>query len=221
MADEIYILYGCYTRAGQDNMVIQGVTTSEATLYSMIADKIKAGEMGYGNMTGEDAFQLYAQDFGHDMVSFRNLQHGCVKAFTDIQLDESLSPKLAEVYAELTDAKAGQMVAALGLMNRSLTYSMVEVFANHHSVEFLTAGICDQAVLEESDQYRELMEDADETTVYVNVVVCSVGRGESEYPDEDELEVLEQYQEKIDAEYGIDQIQQDAFSFEFEPEEEF
>ena len=49
----------------------------------------------------------------------------------------------------------------------------------------------------------------------------SLGTGESEYPDEDELSIIEQYTDELDEEYGIDPIQSDFFSFEHEVEQEY
>lgn len=225
MAQEIYILSSCDAWAGRDSMRIQGVTTDETMLYAMLAAKIKAGDMEYSGFSGEEAYRIFSLDFKKDEVNFNKLKYGFVQTFEDMQITEPVSmaefPEAANAYKELTGAKAEKAIETLELDNRSLTFSEVEVRTDYGYVCFLVPGICDRDVLEESDPYQELMEDANETEVNVSVAAYSTGIGESERPDEDELKLIEQYREEIDERYGIDQILSDFISFEFEPEEEY
>lgn len=141
---------------------------------------------------------------------------------------ESLSPGLLQrIDEQISFEKPDQTrtvklaMEKLGLNSRSLNFSEVEVRTDYGYACFLVPGFCDRDVLEESDPYQELMEDAEDTEVNVSVATYSVGTGESESPDENELKLIEQYREEIYEEYGIDQILSDFFSFEYEPEEEY
>lgn len=225
MAQEIYILLSCDAWTGYDSMRIQGVTTDKTMLYAMLVAKIKAGDMEYGGFSGEEAHRLFSSDFKNGQVDYNKLQYGFVQTCEDMQITEPVSmegfPKAANAYEELTGAKAEQAMETLGLDSRSLIFSEVEVRTDYGYDSFLVPGICDRDALEESDQYQEMMEDADETVVNVSVAAYSVGTGESERADGDELKLIEQYREEIDERYGIDQILSDFISFQFEPEEEY
>jgi hypothetical protein len=98
---------------------------------------------------------------------------------------------------------------------------VVEVRTEYGYRGFLLPGICDRDALESSEQYQELMEDAEDTEVNTSVHSYSVGTGESETPDEDELEIIEQYTDELDEKYGVDSIQSDFISFYYEAEQEF
>jgi hypothetical protein len=52
-------------------------------------------------------------------------------------------------------------------------------------------------------------------------ILIRVGTGESERPDEAELEIIEQYTDELDEKYGIDPLQSDFISFYYEPEQEY
>lgn len=225
MAQEIYILSSCDEWAGHDSMRIQGVTTDETMLHAMLAAKIKTGDMEYGGASGEEAYRLFGNDFKNGQVDYNKLQYGFVQTCGDMQITEPVSmaefPEAARAYEELTGMKARKAMETLGLDHRSLNFSTVEVNTDQGYAYFLVPGICDRDRLEESDQYQEMMEDADDTEVTVRVAAYSVGTGESDTPDEDELRLIEQYQKELDEEYGIDQILSDFFSFEFEREEEY
>ena len=224
MAQEIYILSSCDAGAGRDSMRIQGVTTDKTMLHAMLAAKIKAGDMEYGGFSGEEAHRLFSSDFKNGQVDYNKLQYGFVQTCEDMQITEPVSmagfPEAANAYEELTGTKAEQAMETLGLDSRSLIFSEVEVRTDYGYACFLVPGICDRDALEESDQYQEMMEDADETAVNVSVAAYSVGTGGCERADGDELKLIEQYREEIDEKYGIDQILSDFISFQFEPEEE-
>lgn len=225
MKNNIYILSACDAWAGKDSMRIQGVTTDETMLHVMLAAKIKAGDMEYGGLVGEAAYRLFQQDFKNERVDYNKLTYGFVQTYEDMQITEPVSmaefPEATKAYEELTGAKAKQAMETLEFNSRSLNFSEVEVRTDHDYACFLVSGFCDRGTLEESDQYQEMMEDAEETEVNVSVSTYSVGTGESESPDEDELKLIEQYREEIDEEYGIDHILSDFFCFAFEPEEEY
>lgn len=222
---KVFILSACDEWVGRDSMRIQGVTTDEIMLQAMLAAKIKTGDMEYSGLSGEAAYRLFQQDFKDEQVDYNKLTYGFVQTYRDMQLTEPVSmeefPEAASVYEELTGAKAKQAMETLELNSRSLNFSEVEVRTDHDYACFLVPGFCDRDILEESDSYQEMMEDAEETEVNVSVATYSIGTGESESPDEKELKLIEQYREEIDAEYGIDQILSDFFSFEYEPEEEY
>lgn len=158
-------------------------------------------------------------------IDFDKLKYGFVQNCEDMQITESVTteefPKMANAYEELTRAKAEQAIKTLKLDKRSLNFSEVEVRTDYGYACFLVPGFCDRDALEENDSYQELMEDANETAVNVRVEAYSVGRGESDTPNEDELKLIEQYQKEIDGRYGIDHMFSDSFSFEFELEEEY
>lgn len=225
MAQEIYILSSCDEWAGRDSIQIQGVTTDELMLYTMLAVKIKAGEMEYGGFSGKAAYHIFSQDYKNEKVDFNKLKYGFVQTYEDMQISELVSIsgflEVVDIYEELTGEKAKKDIETLELDNRSLNFSEVEVRTDYGYACFLVPGICDRDTLEESDSYQEMMEAADETAVNVSVAAYSVGTGESERPDEDELKLIEQYREEIDERYGIDLILSDFISFEFEPEEEY
>jgi hypothetical protein len=124
-----------------------------------------------------------------------------------------------EEYRKLQQAT--DEIAKLKLDSRSLIYSVVEVRTDFGYRCFLLPGICDRDALEDSEQYQELMEDAEDTEVNTSVHSYSVGTGESERPDEAELEIIEQYTDELDEKYGIDPLQSDFISFYYEPEQEY
>lgn len=223
MASYIYILSACDAWAGRDSMRILGVTTDETMLYAMLAAKIKAGDMEYDG-SGEDSWRKFQRDFKNEEVNFNKLRFGFVQTYEDMQITEPISlaefPEAGEAYEDITGAKAEAEMEKLGLDRRSLTYSVVEIHTDFGDTDFLMPGICDRNSLEENDHYREFMEDANDTEVDVSVYSYSLGTGESESPDEEELAIIEQYTDELDEEYGIDPIQSDSFSFEYEPEQE-
>lgn len=224
MPANIYILSTCDAWAGTDSMRILGVTTDETMLYAMLAAKIKAGDMEYDG-SGEDAWRKFQRDFKNEEVNFNKLKYGFVQTYEDMQITEPISlaefPEAGEAYEEITGAKAKTEMEKLRLDQRSLTYSVVEVRTDSDYICFHMPGICDRDSLEENDQYRDFMEDADDTEVNVSVYSYSLGRGESEYPDEDELAIIDRYTDELDEEYGIDTIQSDSFSFYYEAEQEY
>lgn len=117
--------------------------------------------------------------------------------------------------------QATSEIAKLNLENRSLVYSVVEVRTDFGYKCFLAPGICDRDALESNGQFQELMEDAEDTMVNTSVHSYSVGTGESETPNEDELEIIEKYSDELDEKNGIDPLQSDFFSFYYEAEQEF
>jgi hypothetical protein len=225
MAPNIYILSACDAWAGKDSMRTLGVTTDETMIYAMLAAKIKAGDMEYGGFHGEEAWYCFQKDFKNEEVNFNKLQYGFVQTYEDMQIKEPVSlaefPEAATVYEELTGAKAKAEIEKLGLDSRSLVYSMVEVRTDFGYTCFLMPGISDRDSLEADDHFREFMEDTTESDVNTSVYTYSVGCGESEYPDEDELAIIEQYTEELEEEYGIDPIQSDFISFYYEAEQEY
>lgn len=224
MADNIYILSACDAWAGHDSMRILGVTTDETMLYAMLAAKIKTGDMEYDG-SGEDAYRKFRQDIKNQEVNLNKLKYGFVQTYEDMQITEPISlaqfPEVAGSYEEITGQRAANEIAKLNLDNRSLIYSLVEVRTDYGYRCFLLPGICDRDALESSDQYQELMEDAEDTEVNASVHSYSVGTGESERPDEAELEIIEQYADELDEEYGVDPLQSDFISFYYEAEQEY
>lgn len=225
MSANIYILSACDAWAGTDSMRTLGVTTDETMLYAMLAAKIKAGDMEYGGFGGEEAWNCFQEDFKNEEVSFDKLQYGFVQTYEDMQITEPLSlaefPEAAAAYEEITGAKAKAELEKLELDCRSLIYSVVEVRTDFGYTCFLTPGICDRDRLESDDHFQEFMEDTTDSEVNVSVYSYSVGTGESEYPDEDELAIIEQYTEELDEEYGVDSILSDFISFYYEAEQEY
>lgn len=225
MPTNIYILSACDAWAGRDSMRPIGVTTDETMLHAMLAAKIKAGDMEYGGFEGIPAWQLFHRDFKNGDVDFNKLQYGFVQTYEDMQITEPLSvadfPEVAKAYAEITGTMAKSELDKLGLDKRSLTYSMVEVRTDFGYSDFLIPGICERDNLESDDHYQELMEDSDDTEVCVSVTVYSVGTGESEYPDENELAIIAKYADELDEQHGVDCIQSDFFSFNYEAEQEY
>lgn len=223
MASNIYILSACDAWAGHDSMRILGVTTDGTMLYAMLAAKIKAGDMEYDG-SGEDAWRKFQRDFKNEEVNFNKLKFGFVRTYEDMQITEPISlaefPEVGEAYGEITGAKVKAEMEELGLDRRSLTYSVVEIHTDFGDTDFFMPGICDRDSLENNDRYREFIEDAGDTEVDVSVYSYSLGTGESENPDEEELAIIEQYTDELDEEYGIDPIQSDSFCFEYDPEQE-
>ena len=225
LSANIYILSACDAWAGTDSMRTLGVTTDETMLYAMIAAKIKAGDIEYGGFHGEEAWHCFQKDFKNEEVNFNKLQYGFVQTYEDMQITEPISfaefPEAAAAYAELTGEKAKVELEKLGLDSRSLVYSVVEVRTDLGYTCFLMPGICDRDSLESNDHFQEFMEDTSESDVNTSVYTYSVGNGESVYPDEDELVIIEQYTEELEEEYGIDPIQSDFISFYYEAEQEY
>ena len=225
MAENIYILSTCDEWASRDSMRIVGVTSDETMLHAMLAAKIKFGDMSYGGLEGVQAVKLFQQDFQKGEVDCTKLGYGFVQSYTDMQIAEPLSmavfPEAGAAYEELTGAKVKAELEKLGLDHRSLTYSVVEVRTDFGYECFLVPGICDRDGLESSDQFQEMMEDTTETEVNASVYSYSVGTGESVYPDENKLAIIEKYADELDKEYGVDAIQSDFISFFFEAEQEY
>ncbi|MCQ5128937.1 hypothetical protein NE562_04640 [Butyricicoccus faecihominis] len=224
MANDIYILSACDAWAGRDSMRILCVTTDKMMLYASILAEITHGNMEYGG-NAKNSSTRFLLDYLSGEVSMDKIKYGFVQTCPNAQMNDPESYDdtlgIGDAYEELINEKRIDAVASLSLDDRSLIYSTVEVRTDHDYACFLVPGICDRDALEQSDQYQEMMEEADETEVNVSVSAYSVGTGESESPDEDELKLIEQYEDEIGEEYGIDQILSDFFSFEYEPEEEY
>jgi len=101
----------------------------------------------------------------------------------------------------------------LDLDNRSLTFSTVELASPYGIVEYCTGGIPDKYSIEDTDGFHEYAEMFDEETIIaVNIRSYNVGRGKSEYPDEEELDFIKKNENKLKQTYGIDCIQSDGFA---------
>ena len=169
----IYIFSACDAWAGTDSMRTLCVTTDETMLHAMLAAKIKAGDMEYGGFGGKEAWSCFQKDFKNDEVNFDKLKYGFVQTYEDMQITEPISlaefPEVATAYEEITVAKAKAELEKLGLDDRSLTYSTVEVRTDFSYTCFLMPGICDRESLEADDHFQEFMEDTTETDVNVSV----------------------------------------------------
>lgn len=106
-------------------------------------------------------------------------------------------------------------IKQMKLDRRSLVYSEVEICADFGCFSFLMPGICDRYNLEENDNYQEFMEEANDTVVSVSVNSYTLGNGESEDPDDEELALIEHYRKMLDEEYGIDFLQSGSFSVDY------
>ena len=225
MPANIFILSACDAWAGKDSMRTLGVTTDETMIYAMLATKIRTGDMEYDGHGGEEAWRCFQKDFKNEEVDFNKLQYGFVQTYEDMQITEPISlaefPEAAAAYNELSGVKTKAELERLELDSRTLVYSMVEVRTDFGYTCFLMPGICDRDSLESNDHFQEFMEDTTESDVNTSVYTYSVGRGESEYPDEDELTIIEQYTEELEEEYGIDPIESDFISFYYEAEQEY
>lgn len=223
MAANVYILSACDAWAEHSSMRILGVTTGENMLYAMLAAKIKAGDMEYDG-SGNDAWRKFQKDLKNGDVNFNMLKYGFVQTYEDMQITEPISlaqfPEAGKAYEEITGAKVRADMERLGLDRRSFVYSVVDVHTGSGDTSFYMPGICDRDSLEENDDYLDFMDGADDTEVSVSVSSYSLGTGESEYPDEEEIAIIEQDIDELDEEYGIDPIQSDSFSFEYEAEQE-
>ena len=112
-------------------------------------------------------------------------------------------------------------IQKLGLDSRSLLYSYVELCGGGYACEFYVGGIPDQYSIESTDGYRDFVDGLENPMeIDVEVTAYSVGRGESVPADEQELKILLAHGDAIDKQYGIDTIQSDSFTRQFEPEEE-
>ena len=225
LSENIYILSACDAVAGTDSMRILGVTTDETMLYAMIAAKIKAGDIEYRGFNGEEAWHCFQKDFKNEKVNFNKLQYGVVQTYEDMQITEPVSlaefPEVAAAYEELNGTKAKMELEKLGLDSRSLVYSTVEVRSDFGYICFLMPGICDRDSLESNEHFQKFMVGITDSNINTSVYTYSVGNGESEYPDEVELAIIERYIEELDEEYGIDSIQSDFISFYYEAEQEY
>jgi len=225
LSANIYILSACDAWAGTDSMRTLGVTTDETMLYAMLAAKIKAGNMEYGGFDGEEAWHCFQKDFKNEEVNFNKLQYGFVQTYEDMQITEPISlaefPEAAAAYEEITGAKAKAEIAKLELESQSLVYSVVEVRTDFGYQCFMLPGICDRDMLESSNQFQELMEDEAGSEVNASVYSYCVGNGESQYPSEEQLKIIEDYQDELEDEYGIDPLQSDFISFYYEAEQEY
>lgn len=206
-------------------MRILGVTTDETMLHAMLAARIKAGDMEYGGFSGEEAWRSFQQDFKNDDVSFSKLQYGFVQTYEDMQITEPISmaefPGVGETYEEITGTKARAEIEKLGLEERALLYSVVEVRTDFGYKCFYMPGICDRDTLMDSEHFKEFMEGTTESDVNASVYAYFVGTGESVCADEGDLSIIEQYTDELDEEYGIDPIMSDFISFFYEEEQEY
>ena len=224
MGKDIYILAFCDTWKSWDTMRLVGATTDKTMLYAMIAAKLKAGEMEYGR-GGANSYKIFSDDFNNGLVDLDRLEYGFVYNYDDLQITDSISleqfPEAAATYEEITGAKAKVELEKLELDRRTLIYSVVEVHTDFGYTCFVMPGICDRDSLEGNEHFQKFMEDTTESDVNTSVYSYSVGTGESEYPDENELEIIERYTEELDEKYGIDPIQSDFISFYYEAEQEY
>lgn len=109
----------------------------------------------------------------------------------------------------------------LKLDTRSLTYSRVELTCGGSHDEFFTGGIPDELDIEETEGYQEFVQGLeDEAEIEVHVETFNVGRGQSERPDDGEINAILENERAIDEKYGIDAIQDSDFTRFYEPEEE-
>lgn len=109
----------------------------------------------------------------------------------------------------------------LKLDSRSLTYSRVELTCSGRHDEFFTGGIPDELDIEETEGYQEFVRELeDEAEIGVHVETFNVGRGQSERPDDEEINAILENEQAIEAKYGIDAIQDSDFTRLYEPEEE-
>lgn len=221
---KVFILSACDEWAGKDSMRIQGVTTDETMLQAMIAKKILSGDMEYGGVDGNKAWQGFLDDLFRDGVDYNKLNYGFVQTFEDVQITEEDTlaefPEVKELYDEITEEKAGQAVAALGLENHSFLYSAVGISTVKGNLCFNISGFCDRDRLENLNQYKELVKDLDHSEMLVCINTFSVGNGECKDATEEELAALEQYEYELEETYGIEQIQSDYFGFYYEAEQE-
>ncbi len=224
MGKDIYILAFCDICKSWNTMRLVGATTDETILYAMIAAKIKNGEMEYGN-AGAKSFDTFSDDFNNGLVDFDKLEYGFVYNYDDLQITDPVSleqlPEAAAAYEEITRAKAKAEIAKLELESQSLVYSVVEVRTDFGYKCFMLPGICDRDMLESSNQFQELMEDEVASEVNASVYSYCVGDGESQYPSEEQLKIIEDYQDELEDEYGIDSLQSDFISFYYEAEQEY
>lgn len=224
MANNVYILSACDEWSGFDSMRIQGVTTDETMLHAMLAMKIKAGEMEYDGK-GEEAWTHFQEDCENKEIDFNKLKYGFVQTYEDMQISEPISLSefegIDKAYEDITGEKAKHEINMLGLETHSLIFSVVEVRSDHDYMEAYLPGICDRDGLEVSEEYRDFVEDLDESDINVGVRSYSVGNGESEYADEKQLHIIKKYMDELDKEYGVDEILSDFFSFYYEAEQEY
>lgn len=141
MAVNIYILSACDAWTGTDSMRTLGVTTDEIMLYAMLAAKIKAGDMEYEDLKGEEALHCFKEDFSNGEVNFNKLKYGFVQIYEDMQISEPVSlaafPEVVSAYEVISGAKAREEIEKLGLDNRSLVYSVVEIRTDSDYISFL------------------------------------------------------------------------------------
>ncbi|MEN3005992.1 DUF3848 domain-containing protein [Dehalobacterium formicoaceticum] len=101
----------------------------------------------------------------------------------------------------------------LRLDDRSLTYSEVELTGNGQTTSFLTGGIPDTYTIDEIEQYQEFAEGLPPLTeITVAVSSWCIGCGESEAAADDELAVIEENQDLLEQQYGIDPLQSEHFT---------
>jgi hypothetical protein len=104
-------------------------------------------------------------------------------------------------------------LADLRLNERSLIYSNVLLECDGQAMEFLASGIQDKYSIDDLDGYSDFIEELTPLSeITVSIRSYSVGTGESENPTEEELEFIEQHEDKLEKEFGIDWIQSDSFS---------
>lgn len=225
MAQDIYILLACDEQADRTTMNLQGATTDKDMLEAMIAAKIKDGEMGYGGFREELALQHFQQDFNNEKVDYEKLNYGCVRIYEDMQIWDSISmeqlPEAADTYEELTTAKAKQCMENMGLNQRSLLYSMVDLHSECGCDRIYLPGICSEESLKTSKRFLDLMSGRKETDLFVEVSCYKIGRMDKnddvELCTEQELAIINKIE--IPFEYEITLYLSDEFCLTYEPEE--
>lgn len=223
MPSNIYILSVCDPWTGREREHPVGATTDEAMLHAMIAAKIMSGDIAYGNK--ENSWVNFMQDFKEGTIDFQKLIYGSVTSYGDMQITEPLSmsrfPGVADVFEQLSAERAKSEIEKLEIGQRSLIYSVVEVRTDFGYTSFLMPGFCDRDDLESSDAFQEFMARTSDAEINASVYSYSVGIGESVYPDEDELAIIEQYQDVLAEKYDADYIKSDFISFYYEAEPEY
>ena len=173
MKNSIYILSACGAGVESDSMRIQGVTTDETMLHAMLAAKIQAGDMGYGGFMRGSAYHLFIRDFIDKAVDYNKLKYGSVQTCENAQIDNPESydaiSGIGDAYEELLHEKTIQTIMPLELDTHSCIYSVVEIRSDNDYLYFHVPGFCDRDDLEATAEYREFVEDLDESEINVNV----------------------------------------------------
>jgi len=110
----------------------------------------------------------------------------------------------------------------LELKNRSLVFSIVQLYDGYHSTKYYFPGIAGPANIEGTDGFKVYTETLDdEACISASIHTYVVGKGDIECPTTDELRFIKDHIDELNENYGLYFAGNNSFNHHYEPEEEY